>query len=499
MARSKNRQLTAAEKRLRNQLNQAGNPPANRKKVAVLGAGGAGQRRPAAAMVGGQGALAGQRIDAGIPVARIGRPLAMRGAQLTYQALGSTDQGREWSLLALHPCGEYVTTADGIPDESQANSVTPGYRGQSVIGWNANLFATPPSPTGDFQYDVQLVVLPHSELDYVYRIGYQGTWSKWVFIHGATFQRNATSPRAVTLDDSGMSAWRLMGRGLTVHLIAPTLADQGQLVAGQIKPVVIEKHVDFNSQKDNAGTQTGEGDFFGWGYYVPHSEMELVQQDPLAAQWDARKGCYIPMRFIQPVQLYADTITGTTQTGVVGDGSALGAQPSTGIWMLTAPSATIEGGGTDDVYNPTATWTENTFLDVMRASKMDWGVSRPGNQYSAVSFFLGISNQATLQVKTRTYIQAEVVGVDSPAAPFTHKSPLLDRAALDIVTKVGQVQEHVFLAKDNDLGSILASVGKILPGIIAPIGDLLAGSGIPIAQDIGRVGAHLARKVAGFF
>lgn len=426
----------------------------------------------------------------------LGAPVGMHGVEFAYNALGSTDTGREWALVALHPCGEYVTTANGVPDETQAVAVTPCYRAESKIQWDASLFGTPPTPTAPFQYDVQIVSLPHPELNYIYRLGYQGGWSKWVPVHMPVFQTGA-SGTASTLDSMGLTSHRGMGKGLTMYLDAPALADQGRLIAGQIKPQVQKEEYDFSlSSTTGASPQSGSGRFEGWGYYVPLSEDELVQQDPKCAQWHARDGCYIPHRFVQPKQDFVATNPGTLgHAPGSSDSTALAQVPLTGLWLMNEPSTTLELSHTMDMITG-GTWTA-ALSGLYDPAIMDWGYSEPENFYTSVTFFLGISNQASVQVKTRLHVEAEALGRNSASAPFSHQSPMLDRQALDLVAKVGQVQQHVFFAADNDLGSILASIGKILPGIVTPVADIVGSSGIPILGDIGKVVGRISRGISG--
>lgn len=115
-------------------------------------------------------------------------------------------------------------------------------------------------------------------------------------------------------------------------------------------------------------------------------------------------------------------------------------------------------------------------------------MSNPGNLYTGVAFFKAISGSASIQVKSRVYLEAEAAEKRSPAAPFAHKPPTLDRQAIDLVTRVAQVQPHVFYARDNDFSSILQSIGKILPGImdwVQPVADRLANSGLPFLSPLG--------------
>lgn len=458
----------------------------------------------------------------------LGYPVNIPGhADMVYRALGTTDEGRLFSLVHLHPCGEYVVNSCGIPDQSQTASVTPTFRGDSVVAMSANYFASPPTLPADFRYDIQLVVLPIPEVDYIFRVRVPSLntgWSRWVVRRTAYFSRSGDGT-SVGLAESGYSGARVVGRGITVHFDAPQLADQGRLIAGQIRApsASTDVTVALAALTDSNGSQipvnpVDSASIRRHVIYLPQDETELTNQDPLAAQWEARLGSYIPHRYVQPTQLFTKLSSGRVstlkslrvQTGsetvetsytttvpknyfaIVNNNelrySAETAQPifnnltGTGAndprtWAYTAvgPSASsnLQVSSITELAETGDDQTEYGF----------WGGSEFINHYTSVQFFLGIQNTAQLHIKTRLHMECEVHAQQSPVTPFAHKSPTYDPVAIQTVTVIAQNQAHVFFASDNDLSGILQSIGAILPGLARSLGN----SGVPILSTIGKV------------
>lgn len=423
------------------------------------------------------------------PTSSLGKAMNVPGVvEMTYKALGQTDEGREYALVHLHPCGEYLADSAGIPDESQVMCVTPALRGDSVVTIDKAYFETQPDLPSDYRYDIQLAVLPFPEIDYIFRVRVPSLntgWSKWV-VRRTTYFSVRSDGTAVTLASSGYSSSRLVGRGITVHFDAPALADQGRLIAGQIKPPSAQH------RQTPSGARSGE--VIVHSYYLPQSETELTTQDPLCAQWEAKAGSYIPHRYVQPVQLFSNTKDGVTISAPNSDGNDR-KLPATILRLVSDPQyvSSNEAGDQAVYHQNSPTWDS---VDGFPApSRADWGISDPLNHYTSVQFFLGIQNTAQLHVKTRLYLENEVHANNSPVTPFLHKSPSYDPAALRLIAYVAQNQAHVFFAADNDLGTILQNIGKILPGLLSS----LAGSGIPGLTTVGSVGGGIGRGLKGFF
>jgi hypothetical protein len=424
-----------------------------------------------------------------------GHPMASPGlATMTYEALGSTEAGREFTLCHLHPCGEYVNQCYGIPDKTQAVVATPVFRGDRNIGWDATMFATPPTVSSPFDYDLQLFTVPHAEVDFGYRLRYpsgSGDWSRIRYFRTSYFAEE-NDGQAITLRTAGYSSNRMVARGLTVHFNAPTLADQGQLIAGQID-MPYRRSIRTNDTKNEA---VDSDTYTLYEYYLPQTETELSNQDLLAAQWQAREGIYIPHRFIDPEQFFAETNAGDTVATTASDGTTAIKLPRSAMMLFYDT----------DFYPPNAIATVNAgtwgggqaSIEDFRPSTSTWGLSGRLNHLSAQSFWLGISNQAKLNVKTRLHLECQVHAKESPVTPYIHRTPQYDRVAMEVTTRIAQSQQHVFFARDNDLSSILKSVGAILPGILEPLGGMLEQTGIPFISQVGNYGRRAGAGLRTF-
>jgi len=433
-------------------------------------------------------------------------PLTARGMKLVYDALGSTDAGRMWALLALHPCGEYVSSCDGIPDETMAAAVTPTYRAHTTVSWNSDLFITKPEPAAGFSYDVQIVTPPFPEIDYLYRLRYNGVWSKWVAIRLPGFPFIEGLPAAKCLDAVGLSKYRFVARGMTLYLDAPRLSDNGRYVGGQVATILKKDRYEWSNEsvapKDGSDPAFGEGATSLFSITVPEDEDQLVLQDNLVAQWPARDGAYIPHRFVSPVQQYQETAGASyfSKAPVYqSDGTVTTIQvPSSALTVAYSSSQGTSIDNSENFYNPNPPWAAPSGTSALAPERCTWGVSDPGNLCTGVSFFKAISGTASIQVKSRVYLEAEAAEAASAAAPYAHKPPCLDRKALDLVTMVAQVQPHVFYARDNDFSSILQSIGKMLPGILGwidPVADRLTRAGLPFVSPVAK-GLGAASKAA---
>lgn len=461
----------------------------------------------------------------------MGYPVNVPGrAEMVYNQLGSTDEGRLFSLINLHPCGEYVTKCCGIPDESQVSSVTPTFRGDSVVAISADYFINPPNLPSDFRYDIQLVVLPIPEVDYLFRVRVPSLntgWSRWV-VRRTSYFSSSGDGTSVGLAESGYSRARVVGRGITVHFDAPQLADQGRLIAGQIQAPhkVNDINVALESvNKSSDSTLPDPVDPVDTAsvrrhiLYLPQSETELTTQDVYAAQWEAKMGAYIPHRFVQPVQNFTNLETGrvSTVTSIRTKGDAESGPVQYNV-STTVPKTyfsivdnaelrysqdtaqqifnSLDGAGNPDPrtwgYSVTPVqsgWDRVGSLSGLAESGANinqygfWGGSELINHYTSVQFYLGIQNTSQLHIKTRLHLECEVHAQQSPVTPFIHKSPTIDEQAMHIVAYVAQNQAHVFFASDNDLSGILQSIGAILPGIARMASD----SGVPFLSQLGKV------------
>jgi len=375
-----------------------------------------------------------------------------------------------WALKAAHPNGEEVTASAGIPDHTNVPVITPEFRSNfTIVG----------EMSGIGNDDIDVIVLPVSELAFMYRRYPAGTpmkpyasW-KFVFYPAVTVQTNAFTGKdsddkdveyqyfTTSLNDYGRT--RAMYNGITAHLDAPALSDQGRIVAGQLpfeNRDGVYTGTYYKSSTDPAGSVTRNtlpSNMVSLPSGFPFTESTLFQATPGAVVWEAREGVYMPMRFKEPVHLFeADRME--TMLVAYDEGNPHGIQ------------GTAEG-----------------FSDTV-ARNLALGV--PNNLLAGIILFRGVARTANVNIKTRIGLES-LVETSSIVSPFQHASPVLDRMAIDQVTRLSQASPMAYPAEYNDFSSILATIKNVLSNIVKPIAGTLSGLGIPIVSDVAGIGHNI--------
>jgi len=400
---------------------------------------------------------------------------------LVRDGLGTTESGRSFAFKALHPCGEEITAGAGIPDHVSESVCTPEFRTNTVI-------TSLPSP-GASNDDIDIVLLPFPDIPMMWRRYVSGSRinrnANWNVVYNPTntpstdymeiTRRKGTS---TTLEIAPMTApikassyvsqyARTRGTyfGATVHLDAPTLADQGRIVSAQLA-VPYDSSVgplfDMNGW-DATGTYTDS--YFGTAELVslgdiPFDESKLVQAAPGAAVWEAREGVYMPLRFRDPVHNFEATNVGTRYLAIANSDSYI------------TPNATLMVRSTQ-VSTPPGSATGNTTVTGVAALSVL-------NFNTGIILVRGISSQANLQIKTVMGTES-LVSTSSSISPYQHLSPPLDRLALDRVTEVAQATPFVYPASYNDLSAIINTIKGVLDVVGTPlrkVGQFVSGTGV---------------------
>lgn len=366
---------------------------------------------------------------------------------------GMTSAGEAWALKAVHPCGEEATGVLGIPDHVSVPVVTPEFRTNFIIP----SIGTAATATDD----VDLLVLPFADLPVIYRRYKSGSQpdinTKWDAIWNATLTTSAqlvsdaivdnssptktpvgfTTPVRSSNLDSVYGYGRVTHKGVTIHLDAPALSDQGRIIAGQMALPFNAEHALLTARgwRENQGGIVGVegiGDYYSLDN-VPLEENCLVQASPGAVAWEARQGVYVPLRFRDPVHNFS---------------------PSGSAAILAATRA---GGKThalmlnESMVGPTGT-TGGAYVNI--APKMLL------NCQTAVVLIRGISPSANIHAKVITGLES-LVETCSSVSPYQRISPVLDVEAINWVTRMGQELPQGFPASYNDFGFL----NKIINGI----------------------------------
>lgn len=377
-----------------------------------------------------------------------------------------------WALKAVHPNGETVTSSAGIPDHTNVPVVTPEMRvNYTIVG----------TLETQGNSDVDIVVLPYSHLAFMWRRRPTGSpepdidkdWN-YVFFPVAGEYGSEFSAQCVPLDGTAdpesevvqfdyatsklpiqYGRTRSMYTGITAHLDAPTLADQGRLVAGQLAleqtPTTFSEVVGRKGTKsykilDPIQISSIEG-------RLPMTESALFQATPGAVVWEAREGVYMPMRFRDPVHLFGNDLRETLAA----------VSYDTGTYLLQ----------------------DTRKFGIVPGSLL--------NELTGVILFRGIDNRANINVKVRRGLES-LVDSATAIAPFQHQSPVLDPLAIDRVTQIAQSSPMAYPACYNDWGEILNVIKQVV-GVVKPVAKFVGGLGIPIVSDLGNGIGDFAGKL----
>jgi hypothetical protein len=282
-------------------------------------------------------------------------------------------------------------------------------------------------------------------------------------------------PKSSTDLDARYGRMRGTYFGVTGHLDAPQLSDQGRIVAGQ---VAIPYEVTTSPISGNAwisGTAAGGDAAIDSGVYmlddVPLDEDCLTQAAIGAANWEAREGIYMPMRFRDPVHLF--TQPGTKHFLGIGTNAVLGTRALESTVNVAAPA-----GFTGSLASHIAPSCLTNFQ-------------------TGVILFRGIANNSNIQLKFRMGVEGQV-DTCSSISPFQTQSPLLDQVAIDRVTELAQVMSNVYPARYNDFGAIIGSIisgAKIALPIGKQVGGLIRGLKIPVVSDLVGTGLDFISSI----
>jgi len=367
---------------------------------------------------------------------------------------GMTNAGEAWALKATHPCGEEATGVLGIPDHVSVPVVTPEFRTNFII---------PSIGTGATDTDdVDLIVLPFADLPVIYRryksgtqpennIGWSDVWNATLTTSTSLISDAIVSNISSTKDvvafslparssnlDTIYGYGRVTHKGLTMHLDAPALSDQGRVVAGQMALPFNAEHAPLTADGwvGNTGGSVnvnGLGDYYSLAQ-IPLEENCLVQASPGAVAWEARDGVYMPLRFRDPVHNFSPS-----------GSAALLATYVSGIGQTQTIRLSDTRAG------PTGTTGRSP---VQVAPKMLL------NCQTAVVLFRGISPTANIHSKVITGLES-LVETCSAVSPYQRISPVLDVEAINWVTRMGQELPQGFPASYNDFGFL----NKLINGI----------------------------------
>lgn len=304
---------------------------------------------------------------------------------------GVHGESLDWVIRALHPSAAEVRPA-GLPDASSSYCVRPNFRVQAEVAappncnqWDAMLFtapgdinavyiATAPSPaefgSPNIPPDARFQVIRLQEAATTeMAMGLQGVLGWGDFVGGPPPSSTPMSAQAIigsfpSLLTAGKSAaFRTMYAGLTVHLVASAVSDQGTVYAAQYPANPVDRGLvcvdssaysvprDFNAatcpQAYLQHVYTGPATLpvigteaesvrpinptyvaRAYEMVLPTNETDLASTAPGYLTLPAREGVYVPLRLSGPSQPYVRAAptggSATMLTDVGGVESAFG-------------------------------------------------------------------------------------------------------------------------------------------------------------------------------
>lgn len=391
--------------------------------------------------------------------------------------MGSTPNGKDWCLKALHP-SDPLTTVTGIPDESAIPTVFMNYQSTYTIATE-----DPNAPTWGFDF----TLMPHPVQFAAYKT------MNWAL--GAPSTRALLNTQLTGVDHatkfanfrSTATRWRLAYMSVTLQQDAPALADQGTVAACQTA---------FSPQCHTASLVDAAGFTIALRPMICFETSDTpafdkCQSMPSAYYTKSKEGCYMPLKLTRTCQEWSsDKTTVLTlpqpQTWEVG---TIGVPKVS--YLTSWPFAGLRTVGIDDV---TKTITGDVTSDLCNDGVGHICVTNLAQTTKFTAFI-------------RAGYEIQVIP-GSMLTPQQKLSPAHDEIALDNYYKISREMKDAYPADYNDLGKIwgvISSIAKSVspflskaPGIPGLIGAALhvgSGLGDQIAGMLGKKGRPISGQV----
>lgn len=370
------------------------------------------------------------------------------------KSLGTTEIGHNWALRALHPCDDARAGGVAIPDNEQAEVAHVEARIDEMIG---PLYLG----DGDELYDLQIIVLPTLDIPVAYRTKTPtSNWTFWqpVAAVGSGMNYGSLTPapdasKPIRINATpdlceNATGFRQTFKGVTVVMNASALNNQGVVTSGQWVDALEKDSVYYQDAGPGESNNRIEAIVIG---DCPATISQLIQKVPNAGQWEARKGCYMPMRFVQDTHLYSHDES--SELVVADDVKFL--QP-TGVPIL------IRNGTTNTIGTTQASIHVGQTADIATCTGTI-------NQQVGTIFFTGVHKSASFVLKMREGASIEPER-SSPLVTAVGRPAPEDTVALRNVTNISRTLPLSYEAKYNALGLILPLIAKaaamVLPSVM---------------------------------
>jgi len=406
--------------------------------------------------------------------------------------MGTTEDGRVWCVKALHP-SDPLTSVRGVPDQSAIPT--------TVENWQQQLTIPSPPDAGDdaTEWDCQIyfiddpsywgVILTKPDTGNGAIYGVPNNPMATVGGYEAT-DKNMSAAKGVC---DSFTAWRRAYAGVTVHLVAPQLTNQGTVTAAQykVRPTVMggpSTAFAAMDERPRKGSVAGEkeGTAPNWSSaqtFLAHPlvayeakdlyDYDTLQSMPNAYVGQARDGVYMPLK------LDSNHAVWHTKADLVYDGSG------------------YETFGTNAWLDPTIK------LDKAQAYAVgpyqEWGRPYSGSGATYFGFphllpctsitgaivFKGLDMKSSLLLQYRMGFEC-ACAPGTTFSPFLKLAPAWDPAAVNTYFAIARELKDAYPADYNDLGKlwdVIKGAARVVLPFVRPV----------LGQGLGT----LARWVAG--
>lgn len=347
---------------------------------------------------------------------------------LRDKPVADTPDGTAWCLKALHPA-DHELASNGMPTEDASPMVTMQYLQETLI--------SPPVGLATDTWDLDVWFLRDPVTFGCYQAaGADGSSLTTHAIYNTQLMGAEGSVQAgwVAMCDN-CEQFRISYAGITGHLVANALSNQGTVRAAQypypayIRPVMRDVEITPDTSSSMYGALIREAVTYP-DPLIPYSS--LIQM-PQCYQENAVEGFYMPLKMAESDESYKKTNQVYALLGRVSD---------------------------------TSTWNQEILLSSNRWPWYDDTVANypfrgcvPGENIGHVAF-RGLSKDASVNLIFRYGVDMKV----RPAttfAPFQHEPPVYDQTAFKMYYEIARRMADAYPASYNAAGTLLTVVGKI--------------------------------------
>lgn len=384
-----------------------------------------------------------------------------------------TPDGRDWLVLALDPFHDLSHQAAGYPDSDGSQTLVSCYQYQVDItrpagvagNWDAHIFTMPVSNSQQFTTATEsgnwtslvdkpattaigpltIVTVPQGDPIFPHTTG------------------STTALPAIGVNDLISGVTRIIGLGYEVTNTTAEVLKQGAVTSYRMPQ--------YNSPAGSSLVwNIGETNFGVMPTRRLRAPPSTVAQANLlkgTRTWDASSGVYataVLNNVVNPMEMCHNTMLlfePTAFTGAVGD-----VYHSPYVAAISAPGPSV------------SPWVP----EVTQAVPYD----------TTGSIFTGLSNETTLTVKLKVYVERAPTMAEAQLAVLATPSAGYDVTALELYSHAISQLPVAVTVSENGLGDWFRGVVRVIRDVAGPIGTI-AGAIVPGATLVG----HAAQQIAG--